>query len=68
MNIVLLPILFMYFVLITLKCKYVAFGAFGHMQNQTVLRFIITLQAKSLSTENTGVTRSKPTEGYLGIA
>lgn len=35
----------------------VAFGAFGHMQNQTVLRFNNS-SGKVLSTENTGVTKS----------
>jgi len=52
-----LPILFKHFVLITLKCKYVVFGAFAHMQNQNVLRFNNS-SGKALSIENTGVTRS----------
>lgn len=36
---------------ITLKCKYAAFGAFVHVQNQTVLRFYNS-SGKALRTEN----------------
>lgn len=67
MNIFLLPVLLMHFVLINLRCKYAAFDPFGHMQNQTVLRFNNS-SGRVLSTENTGVTRSSATGGYLGVA